>query len=192
MNEPNQVRHWIVRPAAALLATALLQGGTAAAQGVDCQMQLSPVLVDYGSNSRGSLLDHVGQTEAVLPPRTVTLIVQCPRRATVAVSYLGQALDVDRYRFGAGSLQLRVLSAQVDGVASLLAVQGGAATDAQPVLAVRPGETFGPGSSGLAVGSSFSFEIEVQPRLPAAATQVAEVAQLESIGRFEVKAVARP
>ena len=196
MNAPNRVRHWIVRPAATLFGVALLlQGGAAAAQqAVDCQVQLSPPLLDYGSNSRGSLLDHVGQAEAVLPPRTATLTVQCPRRASVAVSYQGQALDLDRYRFGAGSLQLRVLSAQVDGAASLLVVEGaGAVADAQPVLAVRPGESFGPGdSAGRAVGTHFSFEIEAQPRLPATATQVAEVTQLESIGRFEVKAVAQP
>lgn len=181
-----QGRGWL------LLLAGMLPGGAMGAEAVDCQVQVSPGRVDYGSTTRSSLLEQVGQTEARLANRTVALSVQCPSLSRVSVAFIAPALDNERFLYGAGSLQLRVLSAHVDGATRMLAVAGTAA-EAMPEAPLRPGEALVPRlGAAAAVGTSFYFEIELQPRIPAEATRVAELTRLETTGKFIVTAHSAP
>jgi hypothetical protein len=155
------------------LSMALFPGLTRAEP--PCRSTLDKSSVDFGAHIQGDLSNASAQ-------RRVVLHVQCDRAVPLAIAFVAPA-GPEGYRFGDGSLHLRVVAARVDGESVLLAREGG--TDMAESRPLRPGDRLTPMRAGsAAVGANFSFDvfIDVQWRH----RKTPDIAELRSVGRFVV------
>lgn len=131
----------------------------------ECAMTVSQPLVDYGQIQRAQLLEgaRAGQ-HLLVGTRVITLNLSCAENAAMALSFNGEAVGSEGYRFAQGGLfTLKVLSAQLDGqpVRMVMRTAGASAQGVDDQL--RPGVSLVPvGSSQIARGAKFSAQIEVK------------------------------
>ena len=96
------------------LLTTLVCASAANANG-DCTLALSPSSVSYEARTL-NMLQVSGHGAALsFGERRVRLSVDCPRMQALEVRFDAPAASRDTYRFGPGELQLRVVSARLDG-----------------------------------------------------------------------------
>ncbi|CAG4909545.1 DUF1120 domain-containing protein [Paraburkholderia saeva] len=176
--------------AAALLA----MGGCTAAQAQgpgECQMTVNDSSVDYGVFTRYQLQGENPQAPTLsLGKRQLTLNMNCRMPVTMAVAFRSGANGAD-YSFGnGGTVTVRMTGAQVDGRPALVGSSAGAGMiPASPAAIAQfaPGQVIVPIVDGRpAKGTSFSAQVEVDPRIPAANARVAGRTSLESNGSFQL------
>jgi hypothetical protein len=140
-----------------------------------CRSSLDKSSVDFGDHAQGDLSNASAQ-------RRVVLHVQCDRAVPLAIAFVAP-VGPEGYRFGDGSMHLRVVAARVDGESVLLAREGGA--DMAESLPLRPGDRLTPMRAGLpAVGANFSLDIVVDVQWRH--RKAPDIAELRSVGRFVV------
>ncbi|WP_213937849.1 hypothetical protein [Pseudomonas sp. dw_612] len=145
----------------------------------DCTLSLSPGQVAFGSLTRGVL--EGGSSFGV---RTVQLRIQCPAPQPMRWQFIAPAADSLRYRWGAGTLQLRIVSARLDGAAVQWAAESGEPLQ-EDVL--RPGERVVAWRTGaIASGAHLEVELEVDARVSAGASRVNDLTRFEGGGRFQL------
>ena len=154
------------------LALASVQNAQAQAP---CSMRLSPATLDFGVYSADPW-----RAPLSFGLRRVQLQVQCTEPQGLRLLYNAPSIDGLRYRFGSGSLQLRVLSAQVDGQASRWSTEA-AAADSMPSW--RPGQRL----QLARQGRHLQLELELEPTLDPHATKVRDISLFEASGQFQLE-----
>lgn len=168
------------------LATLTCLASFSAVASEDCVMNLSPGQVAFGASTRGALLAQAspGNRASSFGRRTVLLRIQCPAPRPIRWRFIAPAADPQSYRWGAGTLQLRVVSARLDG-----ATVHWAADKGEPLAAdlLRPGERWVPWRAGaIASGAHLEVELEVEARVSDAASRVNDLTRFEGGGRFQL------
>ncbi|RON38950.1 hypothetical protein BK666_29565 [Pseudomonas frederiksbergensis] len=168
----------------AAMLTCLASNSAAARDG--CTLSLSPGHVAFGSSTRGALLAQTapGETDSSFGSRTVQLRIQCPEPQPMRWQFIAPAADSQRYRWGAGTLQLKIVAARLDGAAVQWAADNGEplATDL-----LRPGDRMVPWRAGaIASGAQLEIELEVEARVSDGASRVIDLTRFEGGGRFQL------
>lgn len=176
--------------AAALLAMGACTAAQAQGPG-ECQMTVNESSVDYGTFTRYQLQGDNAQAATLsLGKRQLTLSVNCRMPVTMAVAFRSGANGAD-YSFGnGGSVTVRMANAQVDGRPAMIGSAAGMGMlPASPAAVAQfaPGQVIVPVVDGRpAKGTSFSAQVEVDPRVPAANAKVAGRTSLETNGTFQL------
>jgi hypothetical protein len=146
----------------------------------DCSVRLGPAVVDFGRTTRGQLL-------AQSPPgdplsfglRRAQANVQCEQPGPLRLTLVAPAANAGQYRFGAGTLSVRVLTVRVDGKAVDWISDGQApAADARTL---QPGASLIPAVAGMGVeGRSLEVELELEAHVTSAATRVSDLTRFET------------
>ena len=158
-----------------LLIGLVLSGVQIANAQAPCSMQLSHPSLDFGAYSADPW-----RAPLSFGLRRVQLQVHCAEPQSLRLHFDAPAVDGHRYRFGTGSLQVRVLSAQVDGQASRWSSEPNGA-DALPSW--RPGQPL-----QLALpGRHLRLELEIEPTLDVHAAKVRDISLIQASGRFQLK-----
>jgi hypothetical protein len=152
----------------------------------DCVLNLSPGQVAFGASTRGALLAQAPEGDRVpsFGRRTVQLRIQCPAPQPIRWRFIAPAADPQRYRWGDGTLQLRIVSARLDGTVVQWVTDNG-----EPLTAdlLRPGERRVPWRAGaMASGVHLEVELEVEARVSDAASRVSDLTRFEGGGRFQL------
>lgn len=93
--------------------------------------------------------------------------------------------DAQHYRFGAGTLQVRILSARLDGVIVQWLREGEEGAPNPQVL--RPGDRIVPWRNGAAaLGRQLDMDLELEARVSREVTRVRDSTRFESQGNFSV------
>lgn len=158
---------------------------TSAQASPECTIRLGPAAIDFGSTTRGQLLAQSVRSDPLsFGQRRAQANVQCQRTGPLRLELVGSAADAEQYRFGAGTLKVRVLAVRVDGkpVQWLGDEQG---PDAQ---AWRPGARLVPARAGVAIeGQSMDIELELEAHIPSANTRVSDLTRLAADLRFVLR-----
>lgn len=151
-----------------------------------CTAALSPALLDFGSTTRGALLEHsTGSASASFGSRRTSLQVQCAEAMPMTLMLEASAANARLYRFSEGTLQVRILGAQLDGLTVDWVRKGEEGTPNPDTL--RPGDRMMPWRNGtVAAGQRLVLELELEARVSQEATQVRDVTRFESRGSFVV------
>lgn len=142
-----------------------------------CQMSVSSPEIDFGEMSAGQLQELPGGRKLSPGKRTLTLSVSCPFSQPMRLMLRGERATNGEVRYGSkGSVELRMLDAQLDGQTIGLAIES---DDRRRHRAGRPDVVLKPGDEVIAVrdgqparGKNFSARIDVEPVLPERATRV--------------------
>lgn len=164
--------------------SAVLPAAAHAAQ--SCTLRLSSALLDFGSTHRAVLLERSSDsTTASFGTRRTQLKVQCDAPQPMKLRLDASVADAQHYRFGTGTLQVRILAAWLDGVVvewSREGEEGGL----NPQM-LRPGDRIMPWRNGaVALGRQLDLELEVEARVGREATRVRDSTRFESQGNFSV------
>lgn len=131
----------------------------------ECALSVSQPVVDYGQAQRAQLLEGAREGQRLLVgTRVVTLNLSCTESTAMALSFIGEAVGSEGYRFAQeGMFTLKVLSAQLDGQPVRMA-QRSAGASAQGVSdTLQPGVSLVPMASGqIARGAKLSAQVEVK------------------------------
>ena len=93
------------------------------AQDQACEVRVSPPAFDFGLTDRGALLQQsAGANELSFGSRRVQVQVICEQASPLTLRFDAPGADAERYRFGIGTLRLKVMAVRVDGVATQKAV----------------------------------------------------------------------
>ncbi|MEB0043841.1 MULTISPECIES: hypothetical protein [unclassified Pseudomonas] len=162
----------------------LLIGASEAHGQTECSLQLSPSTLDYGNYTRDRLQASRTGTDLSFGPRRVHLQVRCPHPQSMAVRFDAPAADLQRYRFGPGTLHLRLMSAQLDGrKVSWLSDTEGAPGETR----LRPGERIRPWVEGhILQGQHWQLELEVDADLDHSSARVSDISLFQASGRFQL------
>lgn len=165
----------------------LLTGILAFMEGVeanpDCTVRLGPAAIDFGTTTRGQLLAQSVQGESLsFGLRRAQATVQCSRPGSLRLELIGSAADAGHYRFGAGTLKVRVLNVRVDGRMTQWLIEG---PDAD---VLRPGSRLIPALAGLGIeGQGMEIELELDARVPSAASRVSDLTRFEADLGFRLR-----
>lgn len=136
-----------------------------------CQLSTSNSSVDYGLQSRWQMQDVEGRSQSVTPgKRQLSVTVVCPFTQNMRLKVMGDRTVRGGFRYGEkGELQVRIISAQLDGerVPVALTTSAGALMSApQEALALLPNQTFSAVKGNHAAqGKAFNVRLEIQPVL---------------------------
>ena len=146
----------------------------------DCSIRLGPSAVDFGNTTRGQLLAQSRRGESLsFGSRRAQANVQCEQAGPLRLAVVGPAAEADQYRFGAGSLTVRVLAVRVDGKPVQWISEG--QEPATDVRVLRPGGQLIPAVAGVAVeGRSLEVELELEGHVASAATRVSDLTRFET------------
>lgn len=151
-----------------------------------CQLSLSPASVNYGVATRVELVQRVAGDDkgAGFGLRSVHLRVQCPDVRLIRWAFVAPQADAQRYRWAAGTLQLRVVAARLDGTAVQWRLDGGQPLDGG---LLRPGAYLVAWQAGgAAFGSVLEVEVELDARVDDASSRPANLLRFEGHGSFQV------
>ncbi|MGZ7456106.1 hypothetical protein ACXPVS_04575 [Pseudomonas sp. Ma2-10] len=151
-----------------------------------CTAVLSPALLDFGSATRGALLEHsTGSASASFGSRRTSLQVQCAEAMPMTLMLEAPAANARLYRFSEGTLQVRILGAQLDGLTVDWVRKGEEGTPNPDTL--RPDDRMMPWRNGtVAAGRRLVLELELEARVSQEATKVRDVTRFETRGSFVV------
>lgn len=145
------------------------------AQDQACEVRVSPPAFDYGLTDRGALLQQsAGANELSFGSRRVQVQVVCDQASPLTLRFDAPGADAERYRFGIGTLRLKVVAVRVDGVVTQREGE-------QDVL--RPSERLLP---LLASGRRLEVEFEVEGQITNEASRVADLTRLDGEGVFRL------
>lgn len=142
-----------------------------------CSMSVGSPVIDYGNQSQGQLQSAGNGQTFTLGKRTLMLSIACPYSQTMRLTLRGaQAANGDMRYGDRGSIRIRVMDAQIDGLAVQLTsttsdgvLEGGAETS----LLLQPGKSFAATQNGHFIkGKAFNARIEIEPVFPESATRV--------------------
>ncbi|MBH3405830.1 hypothetical protein I5P86_12280 [Pseudomonas glycinae] len=157
------------------------------ASGADtCQSSLSPASVNLGSATRADLLQRTA-LDGRGPGfglRSVHLRVHCPDVRLMRWAFVAPPADPQRFRWAAGTLQLRIVAARVDGAAVHWRLDSG-----QPVEGdfLRPGIHVVPWRADAGIqGSLLEVELELDARVDDASSRPVDPMRFEGQGAFMV------
>ena len=166
------------------LLTTLVCASAANANG-DCTLALSPSSVSYEARTL-NMLQVSGHGAALsFGERRVRLSVDCPRMQALEVRFDAPAASRDTYRFGPGELQLRVVSARLDGRMIEWSREPGGVRNAS---LLRPGDRLRPGlSAALTQGQQWQVEMIVEPIVKRQAVSITDLSQFQALGSFRLE-----
>ena len=166
------------------LLTTLVCACAANANG-DCTLALSPSSVSYEARTL-NMLQVSGHGAALsFGERRVRLSVDCPRMQALEVRFDAPAASRDTYRFGPGELQLRVVSARLDGRMIEWSREPGGVRNAS---LLRPGDRLRPGlSATLTQGQQWQVEMIVEPIVKRQAVSITDLSQFQALGSFRLE-----
>ncbi|MBN6772064.1 hypothetical protein JRG42_01635 [Pseudomonas granadensis] len=149
-----------------------------------CEVDLSPATLDYGAITRSELLRSASGPSEGFGRRNVHLRVHCPQARPIKWSFVAPAADSRRYRWEAGTLQVRIVAARLDGVAVQWRLENG-----QPLEAnlLSPGARVVPLSgAAVAQGRYLQVEFEIDAQVEDASSRVADLRRFEGNGAFQI------
>lgn len=151
----------------------------------DCTIRLGPAAIDFGSTTRGQLLAGSASADVLsFGLRRAQATVQCERSGLLRMELLGSAADADQYRFGAGTLKVRVLAVRVDSKPAQW-LREGEGPDAD---LLRPASRLTPALAGAAIeGRSMEVELELEARVSSAASRVSDLTRFETDLSFRLR-----
>jgi hypothetical protein len=150
----------------------------------DCTMQLNPMVLDFGSQTRDGLQASNGGAALSFGSRRMHLNVQCSEPQPMGLRFEAPAVDAQHYRFGPGILQMRLLSARLDGqTVNWFRESDGA----QNVALLRPGDRIRPRLDGQPLaGQHWRLELDIETLLSPQATRVRDITPYQASGRFQL------
>ncbi|WP_426233720.1 hypothetical protein [Pseudomonas sp. TWP3-2] len=151
----------------------------------DCTIRLGPATIDFGSTTRGQLLAQSTSANVLsFGLRRAQVTVQCERPGPLRMELVGPAADAAQYRFGAGTLRVRVLALRMDGKPVQWLSEGeGLDSDV-----LRPGSRLTPALAGTAIeGQSLEVELELEARIPTVASRVSDLTRFEADLGFRLR-----
>lgn len=153
----------------------------------DCMVRLGPAVIDFGSTTRGQLLAQSVHSDPLsFGLRRAQATVQCDRPGPLRLELVGPAADAGHYRFGAGTLKVRVLAVRVDGKPVQWLSEGQA--DAPDAHVLRPGTHLIPAITGVGIeGQRMEVELELEARVPSAAARVSDLTRFETDLGFRMR-----
>ncbi|WP_017902630.1 hypothetical protein [Pseudomonas asplenii] len=153
----------------------------------DCTLSLSQPQVDLGMLRLGRFSLLPGQSEISLGPRRLTLTIVCPRPTAMVLRFEGDAAGPQAYRLARqGYFTVGLSNARLDGEPVTLALAG-RPTERQDAWLMVPGRSLRALVHGMpAKGRFFSAQVEIDPRLSTAMTQLRDETAVEGRGRFEL------
>lgn len=153
----------------------------------DCTVRTGPAVIDFGNTTRGQLLAQSVQGEPLsFGLRRAQATVQCSRSGPLRLELVGSAADAGLYRFGAGTLKVRVLSVRVDGKPVQWLNEGLGEGPEADVL--RPGSRLIPALAGVGIeGQGMEVELELDARVPSAASRVSDLTRFETDLGFRLR-----
>ena len=166
------------------LLTTLVCASAANANG-DCTLALSPSSVSYEARTL-NMLQVSGHGAALsFGERRVRLSVDCPRMQALEVRFDAPAARRDTYRFGPGELQLRVVSARLDGRMIEWSREPDGVRNAS---LLRPGDRLRPGlNAALTQGQQWQVEMIVEPIVKRQAVSITDLSQFQALGSFRLE-----
>ncbi|AXJ07705.1 hypothetical protein CFN16_27285 [Pseudomonas fluorescens] len=169
--------------ATCVLLAGLLTFMDGVAANPDCTVRLGPAAIDFGTTTRGQLLAQSVQGESLsFGLRRAQATVQCSRPGPLRLELTGPVADAGHYRFGAGTLGVRVLSVRVDGRPTQWLIEG---ADAD---VLRPGSRLIPALAGIGIeGQGMEIELELDVRVPSEASRVSDLTRLETNLGFRLR-----
>ncbi|MDI2141269.1 MULTISPECIES: hypothetical protein [unclassified Pseudomonas] len=150
-----------------------------------CAVRLGPSAIDFGAATRGQLLAQSAPGDALsLGLRRVQVNVQCERLGPLRLELIGPAADAAQYRFGPGTLKVRVVAVRVDGKPAQWLSEG----DGPDAHLLRPGVRLIPALAGVGIeGLNMEVELELDARIPSAASRVSDLTRLETELGFRMR-----
>ncbi|MCU0070963.1 hypothetical protein N8H71_05160 [Pseudomonas koreensis] len=151
-----------------------------------CQSSLSPASVNLGSATRADLLQRTaldGQGPG-FGLRSVHLRVHCPDVRLMRWAFVAPPADPQRFRWAAGTLQLRIVAVRLDGAAVPWRLDSG-----QPVEGdfLRPGIYVVPWRADAGIqGSLLEVVLELDARVDDASSRPVDLERFEGQGTFTV------
>jgi len=114
--------------------------------------------------------------------RRAQATVQCSRPGPLRLELIGPVAGPGHYRFGAGMLKVRVLNVRVDGRPTQWLIEG---PDAD---VLRPGSRLIPALAGIGIeGQGMEIELELDARVPSAASRVSDLTRFETDLGFRLR-----
>ena len=166
------------------LLTTLVCASAASANG-DCTLALSPSSVSYEARTLNMLQVSGPGAALSFGERRVRLSVDCSRMQALEVRFDAPAASRDTYRFGPGELQLRVVSARLDGRMIEWSREPDGVRNAS---LLRPGDRLRPGlSATLTQGQQWQIEMIVEPIVKRQAVSIADLSQFQALGSFRLE-----
>lgn len=153
----------------------------------DCTVRLGPNAIDFGTTTRGQLLAQSVQGESLsFGLRRAQATVQCSRPGPLRLELIGPVAGPGHYRFGAGTLRVRVLNVRVDGRPTQWLIEGrGEGPDAD---VLRPGSRLIPALVGVGIeGQGMDVELELDARVPSATSRVSDLTRFEADLGFRLR-----
>ncbi|MBC3205928.1 hypothetical protein HU755_03960 [Pseudomonas sp. SWRI111] len=153
----------------------------------ECTVRLGPAAIDFGSTTRGQLLAQSVHSDPLsFGLRRAQAHVQCERSRLMRLELVGAAADAGHYRFGAGTLQVRVLAVRLDGKAVQWLSEGqGEEPDAR---VWRPGVRLVPAIADAGVeGQRMEIELEFEAGVASADTRVSDLTRFDSELKFVLR-----
>jgi hypothetical protein len=172
------MKPWIITVLAACLACASAWANDA------CEVDLSPATLDYGAMTRSELLRSASGPSEGFGRRNVHLRVHCPQARPIKWSFVAPTADSRRYRWEAGTLQVRIVAARLNGVAVQWRLESG-----QPLEAnlLSPGVRVVPwNGAAVAQGRYLQVEFEIDAQVEDASSRVADLRRFEGNGAFQI------
>lgn len=159
----------------------------------NCQLQISNQTIDYGQMTRAELLARkVSPATFSLGKQSMTLTATCRKPALITLFFRGAAADDVSYRFGyGGNFTLQLSNAHLDGKAVNLGQVKVA--DQMPeimraAIALTPNYGAVPVSNEWPLrGSSLSMNVEIEARVSAVGSRVADQTVWRGNGNFELR-----
>ncbi|WP_192562838.1 hypothetical protein [Pseudomonas gozinkensis] len=151
-----------------------------------CQSSLSPASVNFGAATRADLLQRMaldGRGPG-FDLRSVYLRVQCPDVRLMRWAFVAPLADPQRFRWAAGTLQLRIVAVRLDGVAVHWRLDSGQSVEGD---LLRPGIHVVPWRADAgARGSLLEVEMELDARVDDASSRPVDPERFEGQGAFRV------
>jgi len=149
-----------------------------------CRLGLSPVGVDFGSLTRAELFERSGSfgEGGSFGGRTLHLRIQCAVPRAMTWGFVATMADAQRYRWSAGTFQIRIIAARLDGMAVRLRRAGDDAVEAD---LLRPGERLVTWRSGAVVqGGHLEVELRIEAHVDETMSRVRDLTRHEAQGTF--------
>jgi hypothetical protein len=151
-----------------------------------CQSSLSPANVNLGVVTRADLLQRMA-LDGRGPGfglRSVHLRVQCPDVRLMRLAFVAPPADPQRFRWAAGTLQLRIVAVRLDGAAVHWRLDSGQSVEGD---FLRPGIHVVPWRADAdARGSLLDVELELDVRVDDASSRPVDPVRFEGQGAFTV------
>lgn len=153
-----------------------------------CSLMLNQPNVDLGKSQRSTLIDNRDADGLVrLKTRAITLNVFCNDPSTISLSFIGQQLSFDSFRFASyGGFKLKIVSLVVDGVSANLVSHG---NSGKIESYFKPNDNLTPSLNGNAIkGKSFTAQVEVYTYVTLADADARTMKTWRGSGYFTVSA----